>query len=213
MIFEQISTGGDRNFGYLVADEQTKLAALIDPSPDPDPCINRLDALGLTLKLLINTHTHADHTGGNAVLKAQTGCQIVTHESAALGDIRVGDHNPSLKLGRLVLSFLHTPGHTDDSMCIHVENELITGDTLFVGKVGGTATKKQAETEFQSLRILMELEDETRIWPGHNFGVAPSSTIGHEQETNPFLLRLNDFNAFYWLKQNWLDYKQRHGIL
>ena len=107
---------------------------------------------------------------------------------------------------------VHTPGHTPDSMCIHVKDELVTGDTLFVGKIGGTATRKEAETEFQSLMILMEMEPHIRIWPGHNYGVAKSSTIGHELETNPFLQRLDDFSAFYWLKQNWADYKLRHGI-
>jgi hydroxyacylglutathione hydrolase len=212
MIFEQIETGGDRNFGYLIGDGDTGVAALVDPSPDPSPCIAALQEHKLSLEMVINTHGHSDHTGGNAFLKDKTGCSIVTHESAPHGDIRVDDSRPSLALGNLILSFLHTPGHTPDSICVHVEDELITGDTLFVGKIGGTATRKEAETEFQSLLILMEMEPHIRVWPGHNYGVAKSSTIGQEQETNPFLLRLNDFSAFYWLKQNWADYKLRHGI-
>ncbi len=212
MIFEQIPTGGDRNFGYLIGDGETRVAALVDPSPDPKPCLAALGKHGLSLQLLINTHVHGDHTGGNLFFKEKTGCSIVTNASAPLGDIRVNESHHSLPLGRLILSFLHTPGHTTDSMCIHVKDELITGDTLFVGKIGGTASRKDAETEFQSLRILMKMDNGIRVWPGHDYGVAPSSTIGHEQETNPFLLRLDDFDAFYRLKQNWADYKLRHGI-
>ncbi|NOY23994.1 MAG: MBL fold metallo-hydrolase [Acidobacteria bacterium] len=212
MIFEQIETGGDRNFGYLIGDSDTGVAALVDPSPDPKPCLAALERHGLSLEMVINTHSHSDHTSGNAFLKDKTGCSIVTHASAPHGDIRVDDSHPSLPLGKLILSFLHTPGHTPDSICVHVGDELVTGDTLFVGKIGGTATRKEAETEFQSLLILMEMEPHIRVWPGHNYGIAKSSTIGHEQENNPFILRLNDFSAFYWLKQNWADYKIRHGI-
>jgi len=212
MIFEQIFTGGDRNFGYLIADASTRHAALVDPSPDPSPALTRARELDLTVTHVINTHTHPDHTGGNQVIQQDVGCPIVTHESAPFGDIRVGDGRPSLMLGRLVLGFLHTPGHTPDSICIHAGDELVTGDTLFVGKIGGTSTREQAQIEFQSLRILMELEDHIRVWPGHNYGVARHSTIGVERDTNPFLLRLDDFEAFYWLKQNWADYKIKHGI-
>jgi len=212
MIFEQIRTGGDRNFGYLIGDPSSGQCALVDPSPDPGPCVNRARMLGLEVKVVINTHTHPDHTAGNDAVRNETGCQVVTHVSAPFGDIRVGDDMPYLKLGNTVLTFLHTPGHTPDSMCIHAGMDLVTGDTLFVGKIGGTATRKQAEVEFQSLRVLMELEDDIRVWPGHDYGVAPSSTIGHERETNPFILRLDDFEAFYWLKQNWAAYKKKHGI-
>jgi len=212
MIFEQIFTGGDRNFGYLIADATTRRAALVDPSPDPEPALRRTAELGLTIAYVINTHTHPDHTAGNATVQSATNCNIITHESASYGDFRVGDSKPSLILGKTVLGFLHTPGHTHDSICIHAGDELITGDTLFVGKIGGTATRQEAQTEFQSLRILMELEDHIRVWPGHNYGVARHSTIGVERETNPFLLRLHDFDAFYWLKQNWAEYKKSHGI-
>ena len=159
MIFEQIPTGGDRNFGYLIGDGEDGVAALVDPSPDPKPCLAALEKHGLSLQLVINTHVHSDHTGGNLFFKEKTDCRIVTHASASLGDIRVDESQPSLPLGNLILSFLHTPGHTPDSMCIQVKDELITGDTLFVGKVGGTATRKDAETEIQSLRILMKMEE------------------------------------------------------
>ena len=88
----------------------------------------------------------------------------------------------------------------------------MTGDTLFVGKVGGTSTREQALVEFESLKKLMALSPDIHVWPGHNYGVRPTSTIGEELESNPFILRLNNFDDFFWLKQNWAAYKLEHGI-
>jgi glyoxylase-like metal-dependent hydrolase (beta-lactamase superfamily II) len=126
-------------------------------------------------------------------------------------DTRVPD-GTVLKLGDLELEVINTPGHTEDSICIKVENKLITGDTLFVGKVGGTYSDRDAKTEFESLKKIMRLHPETEVWPGHNYGVRQSSTIGFEQSSNPFIIRLADFNDFLWLKKNWARYKQEHGI-
>lgn len=98
-------------------------------------------------------------------------------------------------------------------MCIKAENKLITGDTLFVGKVGGTYTEEDAGAEFESLKKLMLLHPETEVWPGHNYGVKPNSTIGYELQNNPFIKRLNSFEDFLWLKQNWAEYKLEHGIM
>ena len=90
--------------------------------------------------------------------------------------------------------------------------KLITGDTLFVGKVGGTDYGEEARREYESLhRKLLTLPAETEVWPGHDVGVAPSSTIGHERRTNPFLLR-RSFDEFVELKCSWLEYKREHGI-
>jgi glyoxylase-like metal-dependent hydrolase (beta-lactamase superfamily II) len=90
--------------------------------------------------------------------------------------------------------------------------QLFTGDTLFVGKVGGTGYGDDAREEYDSLhQKLMTLPDDTVVWPGHDYGVAPQSTIGHEKETNPFILR-PDFQSFVELKRNWLAYKAEHGI-
>ena len=82
-----------------------------------------------------------------------------------------------------------------------------------MGKVGGTYTVSAAKQEFESLKKLMKLEDDVRIWPGHNYGVRPSSTVGEERKSNPFILRLENFENFVWLKDNWLAYKKEHNIL
>ena len=115
-------------------------------------------------------------------------------------------------LGGLQITILHTSGHSKDSICLWVGDAVFTGDTLFVGKVGGTDLDAEAREEYDSLhQKLLTLPGHTRVFPGHNYGVAPESTIAHERETNPFLLQ-PDFEAFVHLKRNWAAYKQEHGI-
>jgi hydroxyacylglutathione hydrolase len=211
MIFEQIRVGGDRNFAYLIGDEQTRQAAAVDPACNPRAVLDRAGDHGLRVRYLINTHGHADHAGGNAVVLEATGAQLVTGGPAGTADAT------RLSLGDVTLTIIHTPGHTPDSVCILVETpqtpgKLITGDTLFVGKVGGTDYGLGARAEYDSLHNrLLRLPDSTQVWPGHDYGVAPSSTIGHERSTNPFLL-CESFNDFVDLKRNWLEYKRWHGI-
>ena len=209
MIFQQIPSGGDRNYGYVVGCEETGKAAVVDPSPDPHPCYDKIKELGLEAVYVINTHSHYDHAGGNAFFKKKSKARVVGCGSGS--DLTVADGD-SLELGQLTLKFIHTPGHTMDSMCVLVDKELVSGDTLFVGKVGGTYSRRDAEVEFESLKKLLDLADDIRVWPGHNYGVKPTSTIGEERQTNPFLLRIGDFEEFFWLKENWAAYKLEHGI-
>jgi hydroxyacylglutathione hydrolase len=211
MIFHQIASGGDRNYGYLVGCENTKKAAVIDPSPDPEPCYKKAKELGLEVVYVINTHTHFDHSSGNKFFQKNIKAQVVTHITAHYGNVRVGEGD-TLPVGDITLEFLYTPGHTMDSICVLADKELMTGDTLFVGKVGGTGTRNSAEVEFESLKQLMELDPDVRVWPGHNYGLRPTSTIGEELKSNPFILRLNSLEDFIWLKDNWAAYKKEHGI-
>jgi hydroxyacylglutathione hydrolase len=212
MIFQQIRAGGDRNFGYLIGDEKTKEAAVVDPSYSPDRLLQAAEEHDLKIVYVIGTHAHGDHTGGISALKKKTGARVVMHTSSPdSADIRVADGD-TLKLGSLELKVIYTPGHTPDGICILVNSKLVTGDTLFVGKIGGTGTDEAARIEYNSLfNKLMKLDDAIEVYPGHDYGVAPTSTIGHERQTNPFLLR-KDFEDFKWLKDNWLAYKQKHGI-
>ena len=210
MIFKQINSGGDRNFSYLIACEDTKLAAVADPSPDPLPVLKEVKNLELDVMYIFNTHSHPDHTGGNKYFKEQTGAEIVSFMGGN-GDLEVNDGGV-LNIGNISVEFIHTPGHTPDSVCIKAGDNLITGDTLFVGKVGGTYSEEEAKEEFMSLAKLISLPGHIKVWPGHNYGTAPSSTIMNEKETNPFIQRLKNFNDFLWLKQNWAVYKVEHGI-
>jgi glyoxylase-like metal-dependent hydrolase (beta-lactamase superfamily II) len=212
MIFQQIKAGGDRNFGYLIGDEGSKEAAVVDPSYSPKEFIRAAKGHDLRIVYVIGTHGHGDHTKGISALKKKTGAKVVMHTSSpGDADIRVADGD-KLGLGNLELRVIHTPGHTPDSMCILADDKLVSGDTLFVGKIGGTNTDEAARIEHDALfNKLMKLDDAIEVYPGHDYGVAPTSTIGHERQTNPFLLR-RDFKDFKWLKDNWLAYKQKHGI-
>lgn len=210
MIFKQIESGGDRNYAYLIACEETKEGAVVDPSPDTLKVIKAIIEEGIEIRYVINTHSHLDHSGGNVYFRnAQTGKPVTFINCGPGTEVKDGQQ---LTIGDIKLNFICTPGHTEDSICIKAQDKLITGDTLFVGKVGGTYGRSDAKTEFESLKKIMALSPAAEVWPGHNYGVKPSSTIGFELENNPFIQRLRDFSKFLWLKQNWAGYKQEHGI-
>ncbi len=212
-IFEQIRTGGDRNFGYLVGDRQAGQAVLVDPSYDPKRLVTRAQAQGLKVTHIINTHGHGDHTNGNKKARKLTGAPLLAHRSADSGPEVPVDHGDELELGKLTLKFLYTPGHSNDSICILFDEILITGDTLFVGKIGGTATREAAEVEYRSLHeVLLPLPDATTVWPGHDYGCRAATTIGLEKRINPFLLR-KDLAEFLELKADWAEYKERNGLV
>lgn len=205
-------TGGDRNLGYLIVDDATKKAVVIDPSYDPTSIADFASANGCVVTYVFNTHDHPDHTNGNNTFEAITGVRA----------LKFGDINPLsgqtvtdgavFALGESSIRIIHTPGHTPDSICFLIGNALFTGDILFVGKVGGTDLDAGARAEYVSLHEkLLTLPGETRVYPGHDVGVTPESTIQQERETNPFLLR-SDVESFIELKANWAEYKKEHGI-
>ncbi|AOS84606.1 MBL fold metallo-hydrolase [Chlorobaculum limnaeum] len=209
---EQIRTGGDRNFGYLCADEATGEAFAVDSSYSPKVLVDAARQRGWRLVHAFCTHGHGDHTNGNAEFERLTGLRVLLFGDR---DARTGievAHGASFPLGEGSISIIHTPGHTPDSICILAGDVLFTGDTLFVGKVGGTWSEADARLEYRSLHErLMTLPSGTNVFPGHDYGIAPVSTIGHEKITNPFLLQ-SDVEAFVDLKNNWAAYKKAHGI-
>ena len=213
MIVEQFLTGGDRNFGYLVADEASGEAMVIDASFNPEMIVRFAAEHGFDIRYIFSTHGHDDHTNGNDAIRHMTGITPLLYGDTCLRNgVRVEDGALFL-LGALEARILHTPGHTKDSISICIGDALFTGDILFTGKVGGTGTEEQAFMEYQSLQDkIMLLADTTKVYPGHDYGLSPVSSIGHERLHNPFLLQ-KDFNAFLLLKQNWAVYKKTHGIV
>lgn len=209
---EQIRTGGDRNFGYLCADEATGEAFAVDPSNSPKALVDAAARKGWRLVRAFCTHGHSDHTNGNEEFERLAGLRVLLFgDRCPESGIEVA-HGASFSLGESSISIIHTPGHTPDSICILVGEALFTGDTLFVGKVGGTWSEADARLEYRSLHErLMTLPSDTNVFPGHDYGVAPVSTIGQEKTTNPFLLQ-PDVEAFIDLKNNWAAYKKEHGI-
>lgn len=212
MIVQQIKTGGDRNFAYVAADEASREAFIVDPSYDPKAVHQFVREQDLKLRYIFNTHRHHDHTNGNEKIRSITNVRPI-----AFGDLeprsgRKLEDGTVLRLGSREVKMLHTPGHTDDSMCILFGGALFTGDTLFVGKVGGTDYDEGAKQQYHSLHEKIKtLPDDTVIYPGHDVGTQPTSTVGREKKTNPFLQQ-PDLESFIALKRNWLEYKKEHGI-
>ena len=212
LVFEQIRSGGDRNFGYLLGDRTARQAVLIDPSYSPEMFVARAADQGLAVSHVINTHGHPDHTNGNARAVEMTGAAVAAHPLLHPGLSL--SHGQRIAVGTLSLKSFHVPGHSDDHIVLYEETHrlLITGDLLFVGKVGGTQTEDAARLEWQSLQTLAaEIPDEATVWPGHDYGARPSSTMALEKSSNPFLL-CPDVDAFLQLKAGWPAFKQSHGL-
>ena len=186
MFFKQIQKHGD-NFSYVIADEKTKEAAVVDSSFNSGALIELLKNNKFNLKYIINTHGHSDHTAGNQELTSAFGAKIVAHKLSKVNfDVAVVDGD-ILGVGQISLKVIYTPGHTIDSICLLVDNKkLLTGDTLFVGECGrtdfsGGNTKSMYDSLFNKLS---KIDDDVEVYPGHDYGVKPSSTIGEEKKSN-----------------------------
>ena len=212
MIFEQVPSGGDRNFSYLVGEEKTRKGVIVDPSYRPKRILKRVEKHHLEIAYIINSHSHLDHVAGTDYIRTETGAKVVMYKEARLPFDTGVDDGQILKVGRLELKIIYTPGHSQDCICVLVGNKLITGDTLFVGKVGGTGSNEAARAQYESLhKKILTLDEKVEVYPGHDYGTKASSTIGYEKENNPFLLQ-NSFQEFLHLKKNWLEYKRIHDI-
>ena len=188
MIIKQLDIGYMDNFCYIVGCERTRKALVIDPGPDVDQIVSAAEKQGLEIETIFNTHAHGDHTAGNAELKSLTGAKIIIHALDAAGypkaDVFLKDEK-TLQLGEITFHVIHTPGHTPGGICLHTLGNLFTGDTLFVGDSGRTDLPGgDRPTLGKSIRRLMQLPDDTIIWPGHNYGPTPTSTIGWEKRHN-----------------------------
>jgi hydroxyacylglutathione hydrolase len=200
MFFRQIQQHGD-NFSYIIADEVAKEAAVVDPSYNADEIIKVIKNEKLRLKYIINTHGHSDHTAGNAELQSVFGAKLVAHKQSKTNCDILVDEGDLLKVGKINIKIIYTPGHTADSICLLVDNKkLLTGDTLFVGECGrtdfpGGSSKNMYESLFNKL---LKLNDDVEVYPGHDYGRTPSSTIGEEKKSNYTLQprSLKDFIEF-----------------
>ena len=212
MEIKQIKLTKMTTFCYLVGDESSKTCALIDPAFDTRNILAEVNKGGYELTHIINTHCHSDHSAGNAAIMAATDAKLLIHEldakrldkvlnrafSRLLGgkgsprpDILLKDGDV-INIGENILKVIHTPGHTIGSICLYTDGNIFTGDTLFVGSVG--RTDLSGGSIKQLLKSIHEkvysLPGNTTVWPGHDYGPLPYSTVEHEKKTNPFTRQL-----------------------
>lgn len=186
MKVHQLQVGNMQNFTYVLEDEETKDAVIIDPSWDLDLVIETLERNALKAKYVINTHHHFDHTIGNDAIVKHTKSKILQHESSTLkNDIQLSN-GEKIKFGNSELTVVHTPGHSKDSICLVGDGKIFSGDALFVGNCGrvdlpGGSAKELYHSLFD---IICKLDDNLVLYPGHNYGSSPNSTIGKEKKTN-----------------------------
>jgi hydroxyacylglutathione hydrolase len=175
-----------QNLSYIIGDDDTRLAAVVDPGYDMEKIVKTVNEQELQIKYIINTHEHFDHTGENRSLAVYSGAEIVAHEDSPIdADIFVKDGD-ILKIGELEVKIIHTPGHSPGGICLLVDKKLITGDTLFVGECGRVDLPGgSAEELYDSLfNKIATLDNDIEVYPGHDYGQEPYSTIGYEKQHN-----------------------------
>ena len=174
--------------GYVVADPDTRTAAIVDPEVEMvEPILDYVFEHGLKPVYVVDTHTHADHVSGARELKAKTTARIVMHEKAPATcvDVRVEDGD-RLHLGVFSIKFLHTPGHAKDLVSVTLPGRVLTADALLIGSCGRTDLPNgNAVRQYHTLRAL---PDELLVYPGHDYEGRERSTLGEEKESNPKML-------------------------
>ena len=190
-LFEQLRV--ERGcLGYVVADPDTRTAAIVDPEVEMvEPILDFIFEHSLKPVYVVDTHTHADHVSGARELKAKTTARIVMHEKAPATcvDVRVEDGD-RLHLGVFSMKFLHTPGHAKDLVSVMLPGRVLTADALLIGSCGRTDLPngnavRQYHTLYHTYRAL---PDELLVYPGHDYEGRERSTLGEEKESNPKML-------------------------
>jgi glyoxylase-like metal-dependent hydrolase (beta-lactamase superfamily II) len=204
---EQMELGPMQNFVYLIGDPVARECVVVDPAWEIDTIVETAQARGMTITGALVTHTHQDHVGGSLAswgmpgripgieeLLGRVKLKVYVHKAEREflrgfgSDLVAVDNHATLAIGRLSLTFMHTPGHTPGSQCFLIDGRLVSGDTLFIGSCGRTDLPGSDPAQmYESLtQRLGALPDSTILFPGHNYG-GQSSTIGDEKRGNPFM--------------------------
>jgi len=209
MIVKQYEVGSFSVFCYLIGDEEIQEGLFIDPADDATRLLAEAKSHGLNkIKYIVNTHSHVDHIMGNAEMVKKTGAKIIIHEEDAVALGRTPSYllemfgatasppadtivkeGEVIQVGSVKLKAIHTPGHSPGGMSLYLDGMVFTGDTLFVGSVGRTDFPGSSwdVLEASIRKKLYVLPGETVVFPGHNYGSTPTSTIQYERRHNPFV--------------------------
>jgi hydroxyacylglutathione hydrolase len=209
MFVKQYEVGNFAVFCYLIGDEETKEGLFIDPADDADRLISEAKSKGIhKIKYIVNTHSHVDHIMGNAEIVKKTKAEIIIHEEEAGYLVQIPSYllemfsaTPSppadilvregdvIQIGEVKLKVIHTPGHSPGGISLYMDGMVFTGDSLFVGSVGRTdfPSSSWEVLEASIRKKLYALPGDTVVFPGHNYGPTPTSTIQYERRHNPFV--------------------------
>ena len=200
---------------YILVDEKTRRAIIIDPGDEAEKILRKVNAEELEIIYIVNTHAHIDHIGANDMIREETGACLLIHSADApfLEDpemnlsimidkkrkfsspTRMLEEGDQIQVDGISLRVLHTPGHTPGSICLHVKDKLFTGDTLFAGSVGRTDLPggNLLDLENSIKEKLLVFSDEVIVYPGHG----PQTTIGKEKQDSPFVRTLMTKRNFH----------------
>ena len=209
LILKQLEMGPMMNFVYIIGCPDTRTAAVIDPAWDVPALLETASALNVGIRHIVITHAHPDHVNGLEELLAATDARVYLNceelgyirEMAARfqvpidfmeqrsANIQAVADNDEIRVGKLKVRFLHTPGHTPGSQCILVDGNLFSGDTLFIGACGRVDFPGgDPEKMWRSLNLrLSALDDDIVLYPGHSYGDRATSTLGEQKRSNPYM--------------------------
>lgn len=198
MIIKAIPAGIYGANCYVICDEETMEAVILDPGGDSDYLISQIDKIGAKVKYILLTHGHVDHVGGVVDLKKKYNVPFYIHKADeemimmgadVFGDLPVADgyikEGDVIAFGNLKAKCIHTPGHTPGGVCFQIEDKVFTGDTLFQGSIGRTDFAGGSYEEIISSIVnkILPLGDNVEVYPGHG----PKSSVIFEKARNPFL--------------------------
>jgi len=193
---DQFEVGLMENFVYFVGDAKTKEVMVVDPAWEVDTIVKRAHDKGFIIKGVLISHYHNDHTNGIEGLLKHYDVPVymnkkdVPYLDLKSSNLRGIDSAEEIQCGGVKIQAIHTPGHTPGSQCFKIENNLISGDTLFINACGRCDLPggNAEEMYFSLSKRLGKLPDQTVLYPGHNYAAVPTSTLGEERKANPYLL-------------------------
>ncbi len=205
LLVRQFEIGPMENFVYFIGDPESRQVMIVDPAWEIDTIFKRANEESLQIVGGLITHHHYDHTNGIEELLERTDIPIYVNKNdlefvkTQKSSLTPIDHGEKIKIGNIEIEAIHTPGHTPGSQCFKTSDGLITGDTLFIDGCGrcdlpGGDPEQMYYTLTQKI---MQMADETIIYPGHNYATFPIAHLCEQKQTNPYLrlasLSLNDF--------------------